>query len=421
MTAPVQLIQVVGIGLNGAESLALAEQQRVEQAELLIGSDRHLAYFPNHAAEKWRLADFQSLFEALKARLATASPPRTVILTSGDPLFFGLGRLLLAQFPAEQLAFHPHPSSVQLAFSRLKLPWQDAHVVSVHGRSPEALVQALKRGTNKIAVLTDSDHTPAAIAALLLDLELPFEYRIWVCENLGGEAERVQFYELNDLRHRSFAPLNVVVLLRQIASTSPVHLPLIGLPDAAFLSFEDRPGLITKREVRLLILGAIAPLPGQTIWDIGAGTGSVSIEIARLCPTAHLYAIEQTAMGTALIQQNAQRLGTPNLTVVSGRAPAVLRSLPSPDRAFIGGSQGELDVILDSLAHRLSAEGRIVIALATLEHLAQLTRWIERSGLNWQHQLLQINLARSVAVGPLTRLSPLNPVMLSTLFKPAQE
>ena len=338
-----------------------------------------------------------------------------MVLVTGDPLFFGLGRLLLAELPPEQLTFHPHLSAVGLAFNRIKIPWQDARVISAHGRSFDELIQALQQGTQKIAVLTDGTHTPGAIAKLLLALDLPSCYQFWVCENLGGEAERVQTWPIEEVWAQTFAPLNVVVLRRQSDSALPSQLdlttlPQLGLADQLFLSFSDRPGLMTKREVRLLVLGELALKAGQTIWDIGAGTGSVSIEIARLFPTSLVYAIEKTAAGTALISQNCRRFQVDNVVSIHGTAPDVLLDLPAPERIFIGGSGGNLSQILDACS-RLAPGGVLVLALATLEHLTTALGWLSRSG-KWNHQLLQVQLARSVPVGQLTRFAPLNPVTI---------
>ena len=355
------------------------------------------------------------------------------MLASGDPLFFGIGRLLLATFPPEQLVFHPQVSAIQLAFSRLKLPWQDATLISVHGRGEERLVQALKRGDSKIAVLTDGVLTPRAIAALLAALDLPISYRLWVCENLGADSEQLSVHWPTDLTAQTstaqvFASLNVVVLLRQQGDLEadqrpqrPVSLPLIGLPDSVFMGFPDRPTLMTKREIRLLILGALAPLAEQTIWDIGAGTGAVSIELSRLCPTARLYAIEKTAIGAALIRHNAKKLAIAPIHTIQGQAPAALVGLPNPDCVFIGGSSSQLVAILNFLnvqmATASTASSRIVLALATVEHLGQVMTWLAQPAITdiWHSQLTQINIARSLPVGALTRFSPLNPVTLVTL------
>lgn len=413
-------IHVVGIGLDGAPGLPESIHQLVRQATLLVGSDRHLSYFPTHPADRLVLTDLSTTIAQIQQQLIplpSSSPPSPliVILTSGDPLFFGLGRLLLAHFPPDHLTFHPHLSSVQLAFSRLKLPWQDARLISVHGRSLDALIQALQQGSEKLAVLTDGTNTPAAIAELVDSLNLPSRYQIWVCENLGGSDERITELSDQPQGERPFAPLNVVVLLRQtdvLPSSQFDKLPLLGLPDQEFLSFSDRPGLMTKREVRLLVLGELALQPQQVVWDIGAGTGSVSVEIARLCPDSQIYAIEQTTAGITLIQQNCQRFHVPHVVTIHGSAPSVLTALPSPDRIFIGGSGGNLTAILDTCSDRLLPHGRLVLALATLEHLSTALSWLTQQPTRWQHQLLQVQLSRSVAIANLTRFAPLNPVTL---------
>jgi precorrin-6Y C5,15-methyltransferase (decarboxylating) len=418
-------IHVIGVGLDGASGLSETARSILKQATILVGGDRHLSYFPDHTAERIVLTDLHTTLQTIQNRLIVVEPGYIIILVSGDPLFFGLGRLLLETLPADQITFHPHLSAIQLAFSRVKVPWQDARLISAHGRSLDELTQALQQGTAKIAILTDSQHTPAAIARLLLALDLPVSYDCWVCENLGGVTERVQVFTASDLVHQhQIAPLNVVVLLRsqKSASDRPLHnpLPLIGIPDAEIASFSDRPGLMTKREIRLLILGELALQTNQYVWDIGAGTGSVSVEIARLCPTSHIYAIEKTAAGIALIQQNCQRFAVNNVYPVCGVAPAILQTLPPPDRVFIGGSGGYLDEILTGCSAVLTSDGSIVLAIATVEHLHHLFSWLQAqsaTGQAWQHRLLQVQLSRSVPIGELTRFAPLNPITVVTLTR----
>ena len=404
-------IQVIGMGLEGPRGLAANLQDLIAQATVLAGSDRLLHHFTNHPATRWGL-------EGLERRLATyvkqPDPGLVVVLTSGDPLFFGLGRQLLQALPPETLTFHPHVSSIQLAFSRLKLPWQEAVVVSGHGRSLLPLAAPVKAGANLIAVLTDRIHTPQAIARFLLDLDTPTPYRLWVCENLGGTDERIHPYSLAADQQETFADLNVVVLERLNLPPVPSALPVMGIPDSAFLSFCDRPGLMTKREIRVQILSELALRPQQVMWDIGAGTGSVSVEMARLVPDGEVWAIEQTTAGAELIRQNARRFNTPNLQVVQGNAPAVLASMPSPHRIFIGGSGGYLIPILEYCTERLLPDGRCVVALTTLEHQATLAHWLLQHP-TWAAQWLQIALARSIAIASLTRWTPLNPITLVCL------
>lgn len=420
-------IHVIGIGLSGATSLPDSTQHLIDQATLLVGSDRHLSYFPDHKGDRLVLGDIQQAIEQIHSILVPpaplAPPPQIAILTSGDPLFFGLGRLLLEAFSPDQITFHPHLSAIQLAFSRVKVPWQDAQMISVHGRSLEQLTAVLQQGAEKIAVLTDQIHTPQAIARHLIGLDLPSHYHLWVCENLGSLAERVQSFGVGELQQweQEFALLNVVILLRDRSSlNSPPldSLPLLGIPDSQFLSFVDRPGLMTKREVRILVLGELALQPSQVVWDIGAGTGSVSIEVARLCPSSQVYAIEQTAAGITLIQKNSQQFQVQNVIAIQGKAPAGLEALPAPDRVFIGGSSGKLPEILDLCRQKLCPSGKIVLALATLEHLTLAMSWVQAQPCgSWEHRLLQVQLSRSVPIANLTRFNPLNPVTLVTLVK----
>jgi precorrin-6Y C5,15-methyltransferase (decarboxylating) len=404
-------IHVVGIGLDGVAGLVEEVRQLIETATLLVGSDRHLSYFPNHPAQRLVLGDFTQAVAEIRQQLA-GDAGCIVVLVSGDPLFFGLGRLLAAELPPQKLTFHPHLSSIQLAFNSIKVPWQDARLISAHGRSMDELIQALQQGAEKIAVLTDRTNSPSAIARLLLSLGLPSKYKFWVCENLGGAAERVQSYPLAEIVDRTFAPLNVVVLLchSKPEQLELANLPQLSLPDNLFLSFSDRPGLMTKREVRLLVLGELGLKPEQIIWDIGAGTGSVSIEIARLFPTSKVYAIEKTAAGSSLISQNCHRFGVENVIPIHGTAPEILLDLPNPDRIFIGGSGGNLTQILGACS-RLAPSGVLVLALATLEHLNTALSWLKENS-SWNYQLLQVQLSRSVPIGQLTRFAPLNPVTI---------
>ncbi|MDM9385438.1 precorrin-6y C5,15-methyltransferase (decarboxylating) subunit CbiE [Chlorogloeopsis sp. ULAP01] len=406
-------IHVVGIGLDGAAGLTQKVRQLVEKATLLVGSDRHLSYFPNHLAQRLVLKDFTEAIQEIRHLLAIGTEG-IVVLVSGDPLFFGLGRLLLSELPPKTLTFHPHLSSVQLAFNRIQVPWQDARVISAHGRSVDELVQALQQGVEKIAVLTDGKNTPGAIACLVESLNLPSQYQFWVCENLGGNNERIiETGNFASVQNQDFAPLNVVVLLRQEHSQKLdlEKLPYFGIPDDYFLCFSDRPGLMTKREVRTLVLAELALRPGQIIWDIGAGTGSVSIEIARLFPTSKVYAIEKTTAGSSLIARNCERFQVQNVISIHGSAPEVLESLEGKcDRIFIGGSGGNLTAIVDTCAVRLNPQGVIVLALATLEHLNTALLWFKAH--SWEYQLLQVQLSRSVPIGQLTRFAPLNPVTI---------
>ncbi|MGK7911113.1 MAG: precorrin-6y C5,15-methyltransferase (decarboxylating) subunit CbiE, partial [Synechococcus sp.] len=340
------------------------------------------------------------------------------LLATGDPLFFGIGRLLSQHFPTEQLEFYPHLSCIQLACNRLHIPHQTLTTVSVHGRSLDAPIAALKQGRSPIAVLTDATHSPGAIARLLKQLQLPVDYQISVCTQLGGPNERIETYvpeQFNALQAIHFESPNIVILQQAKKDAScPSDLPILGIPDRQFLTFPDRPGLITKQEVQTLSLSLLQLPTSGVIWDIGAGTGSVAIEIARLVPHATIYAIEKDALGLELIAGNARRFQTPNVKAIAGVAPDNLVSLPAPNRVFIGGGGQSLSDILQICTQRLQPSGLIVGNFATLEscNLAQ----NHFKSVNFCVHILQVNLARSVAIAQSTRFSPLNPVTLVQAF-----
>ncbi len=412
-------INVVGIGLDGRLGLSEYVDSIVQRATVLAGAKRHLSYFEEHPAEKIVLQDLERDLNSAKEKALIGE--RVVILASGDPLFFGLGRLLVAKVPNDKLNFYPHLSSVQLAFSQLRLPWQDARLVSLHGRDCDELVRCWKQGASKIAVLTDHKFNPVALAQLYLSLKLTTSYKFIVCQDLTFADAKIQSFEpevikeLADLPEDSFSRLNLVILIRQDskADLDLTHLPLLGIEDYDFLSFSDRPGLITKKEIRTLILSELALLPEQTIWDIGAGTGSISIEIGRLVPSARIYSLEKSAIAVDLIARNSDRFKVTNVQPISGKAPQALAQLPMPDRVFIGGSGGNLEKILDVCQARIAATGIIVLAVATIENLTEIVAWSKQN--SWQYSLLQVQVSRSTAITNLTRLSPLNPVTIVRL------
>ncbi len=407
-------LHVVGIGLDGKAGLGETVRQLVEEATVLVGSERQLSYCSQHSATQLKLGNLQTTIAQIKTYLQDLE--KVVVLTSGDPLFFGFGRLLLEHFPKEQLTFHPHLSSLQLAFNRIKIPWHDATFISAHGRSTEALAKAIQRGDEKIGILTDTENSPSTIAQLITALDLPFSYEFWICENLEGKEETCQCLDLETVKQSQFSPLNVVILRREKSPLPPLEtLPSFGLPDETFLSFPDRPGLITKREIRPLILAELALQPRQIIWDIGAGTGAVAIEIARLFPTSQLYALEKTALGISLIQQNCERLAITNVTAIAGKAPEQLAALDAPHRIFIGGTGGKMKEILTVCEEKLAPNGRIVLALATLENLEAARQWLREH--QWRDRVLQVQISRSLPLAHLTRFSPLNPVTLVTAWR----
>lgn len=406
-------IKVIGIGLNGAEGLSPNILSLIQSATVLVGGDRHLSYFPEHQGIKLKIQNLNSLISKIKEY--QNKQENIVFLATGDPLFFGIGRFLLENFASSELSFYPHLSSVQIAFNALKIPWQDAKLVSIHGRNLEPLIKEMKNGAGKIAILTDMENSPQAIVNLYHQLSLPHHYQIWLCENVGAKNQKISLITdlTNEESLEKISSLNIVVLLKdkdiykQIKSQ---NLPLIGLDDHLFLGFPDRPGLITKKEIRQLILGELGLQQHQIIWDVGAGTGSISVEMARFAHHSKIYAIEKSAIALNLIEKNCHNFGVYNVKIISGSAIKVLEKLPHPDRVFIGGSGGEMEEILTIINRRINRQGKVAIALATLENLNQAQSWFHEHG--WDYKILHAQISRSLSIANMTRFNPLNPVYI---------
>ena len=396
------IVHVVGVSASGLEDLAPHLRALVADAEVLAGGERHLAMVRESDAEKIVLrGDLEVAVRRLDER---RKGRRAVVLASGDPLFYGIGRLLLEHVRREDLVFHPALSSVQLAFARLKIPWDDAVVVSLHGRPIDRLEPALEAGRTPIAVLTDPRNTPAEIGRFLLRHG---EYTVHVCENLGGgDDERVtSLSPAETTRHDPFSLLNVVVLTRNDAPR-----PSEGIPDEAFTTRPGQAGMITKVEVRVLTLSRLALRAGHVMYDVGAGSGSVSIEAGRLAPGARIFAVERRAEDVAVLRANLERFAVSNVSVIEGEAPEALRDLPEADRVFVGGSGGRLRPILEMAHARLRAGGIIVLNAISLE-----STWesVDRlRALACDVDFLDVHVSRSALLGGRLVRTPLHPVTI---------
>jgi precorrin-6Y C5,15-methyltransferase (decarboxylating) len=409
-------LDVVGTDASGLGSLSPAWRQRLLEVDWVAAPSR-----------------FHAELEAWWA--ATPSPPRLlatdrpeallpclveavqvgqegVLLASGDPLWFGIGRLLLAALPADCLAFHPAPTAMQLAFARLGRPWQDARWLSVHGRDPEPLAEALRKRPAALAVLTDPGLGRAeTVRRALVASGLAASYAFWVCERLGHPEERVRRLSVAEPLPEDLDPLHLVVLLAESPpDPDPASLPLFGLEDGLWLQHGDQPGLMTKREVRVQLLADLDLPASGVMWDVGAGVGSVGLEALRLRPRLELWAVERRLGGAALIRANARRLGVRPVAVMEGVAPEALAEWPAPDRVLIGGAGRARRQVVQAVLPVLKPGGRIVVPLATLEGLAPLREQLEEARM--EVAVSQLQAWRGVPLADGTRLAPLNPVLV---------
>ena len=405
-------VTLVGIGDDGCAGLTSRAIGAVARAQVLVGGRRQLGFFPEHTGERIALA---SGVAAVLDRVAELAEDRNVcILASGDPLLFGIGRLVIDRLGAAHVDVIPQPSSIQLAFARAGIAWDDAAIVSLHGRPIEGCVAKIARSA-KVAVLTDDERSPPRIAARMLAYG-ETAWRAWVCEALGGPGERVRGFTLGDLAAATdIAPLNVVILVRSEPGwRPPPRIPFLA--EEAFARRMPKLGLITKREVRLISLAQLAIRDGDVVWDIGAGSGSVAIEAARLAPEGRVYAIEVDPEGVAICEDNARAHGTDNVQVIAGRAPEALAALEPPDAVFVGGSKGSMAAIIDAALDRLRPGGRLVANAITLENAGEAYQAIRGRGLVPEVTLLQV--ARSAPLAHYQRFEALNPIQIFAVAKP---
>jgi precorrin-6Y C5,15-methyltransferase (decarboxylating) len=378
-------LSVIGIGDDGLASLSAPARALLEAGEVLVGGERHLAMVADHAGERlpWR-RPLEATFEELEARRSQ----RVVVLASGDPMCFGVGELLARRFGISAMRVLPAPSAISLVCARLGWSRGEVEALSLHARPRSLLHRHLTPGARLVVLSQDGD-TPDQIAELLAGRGFG-PSRIWVFEHLGGAGERSTAGTAGDWRSASFAALNTVAIE---CAAGPKALALAttpGLPDEAFCS----DGMLTKREVRAATLARLAPLPGQCLWDVGAGSGSVAIEWLRAARRSRAFAIERDAARCARIAANAERLGTPELEVVHALAPDCLTGLPAPEAVFVGGGI-TTDGLLDNCWQALASGGRLVANVVTLEGEQALLAWQARHG----GELIRISVARVERVG----------------------
>lgn len=389
--APVDVVGLLGgVGYGAAAVAALAE------ADVVVGSDRQVAETEGLAAgaERVRLAGpLDAVLDTIAERSDRGR--RVCVLASGDPGFFGIVRALGERLGPERLAVHPAPSSVAVAFARLGLSWDDAVVVSAHGRPLDAALRVAARA-HKVAVLTSPDNPPEAVGKALRAAGTGVSAAA-VVSRIGDGAERVHRLDLDGLAAGTFDPMSVVVLLRERPAGGGPGLAW-GLPED---EFAHRGGMITKSEARAVALGKLALPAAGVLWDVGAGSGSVAVESARLAPGLDVVAVERDPEQAARVRANAAAHGVA-VTVVEGAAPGVLAGLPDPDRVFVGG--GGIDV-LDAALARLRPGGTVVANYTLMDRAVAAHG---RLG-----NLVQLNVARGAPIGTLgVRLVPENPVFV---------
>ena len=393
-------VTLIGMGLGDPTTLTAQAVRALEGADGLIGA-RRLVEGLNLGREvpRYPATKGTEILEILRR----SGLERPCVLYSGDTGFYSGARSLTALLEKEGIPFRVLPglSSVQYLAARLGRPWQDWKLVSAHGTRCDPVAAVLEG--REAFFLTGGGDTPASLCAKLTAAGLGAAHAL-VGENLGTPAEAIRFGLARELAEQSFAPLSVLLIEREALPSRRTP----GLPDDAFIR-----GAVpmTKQEVRAAALAKLAVTPTDTLWDVGAGTGSVSVELALAAPAGQVYAVECDPKACILIQKNREKFAAYNLTLIEGKAPEALDTLPAPDAVFIGGTKGNMDAVIDAVLHKNSV-ARLCVAAIALETLSAAVAALTAHGLSVE--VTQIAVNRTKTAGSLHLLMANNPVFLIT-------
>ncbi len=340
-----------------------------------------------------------------------------ILISRGDPLWFGIGRILLENFPKDELSFYPSNTCIQLAFSKLKIPWQDTVNVSIHGRDSSKLVKALKARPSNLSIITDSNNKSLEIIKEnLSELDLIDFYEFWLCEEIGFDKENIRKLNLKESLPSDISSLNIVVLTKTKKNYSNDNLPLFAISDNIFKTFDDRPNLFTKREVRVQILADLELPKNGVIWDIGAGCGSIGLEALKLRPDLDLFCFDKRIGSKSLILENSKRLSVkPKFIfeedIINTLNTRNFSSFEKPNRLIIGGCDIKTKLqIIKKLATSMNIGDIIVIPIIEIQTIKELKEELEDKNFKTNLNLIQTYKSLSIAEG--IRLEPNNPVFL---------
>lgn len=402
-------VHIIGIGDDGIEGLTASARTRLQSAQLILGSRQALATVEGTKATK---LDIGGDLEQIVKRIDAAKNESIVVLASGDPLFYGTARFLCDRLGKDRFEVTPHVSSMQLAFARVKESWDDAYLTSL-ATQPLDLVAEKSRTATKVGVFTTDEAPPKAVAQALLDRGIDY-FTAYVCENLGSPDECVTQGDLEEVASQQFSPLNVMILVRKPGvpdrPAAMVGRRLFGNPDEAFLQSQPKRGLLTPSEVRAIALAELDIGPSSVVWDVGAGSGSVSIEAAQVASAGSVYAIEMDPDDYALIAANAERFGVTNLIPVLGQAPDAWKGLPQPDAIFVGGTGRHIRGLVEQAFERLKPGGRLVANVGSIDNLADVRKVLHKAA--GDTKVLMINISRGNDQLDRLRFESLNPTFL---------
>tara|TARA_Y100000589_G_scaffold260882_1_gene250915 strand:- start:3032 stop:4306 length:1275 start_codon:yes stop_codon:yes gene_type:complete len=339
-----------------------------------------------------------------------------IIISRGDPLWFGIGRILLQNFPKEELLFYPSTTCVQKAFSQLKIPWQNATCLSVHGRDTSNLVKTLRSRKSPIAIITDHKvNGLELIRENLRELKIN-DYELFLCEDLSLENERIRKIDLENDLPKNISDIYIIVLIKKEFELISKNLPLFGIEDNVFRTFLDRPNLMTKRDVRIQILADLELPKDGAIWDIGAGSGSIGLEAIRLRPSLKLFSIDKRLGCKSIISENAKRLNVHPEKIIEDDIDIFLKNHSnkgshSPSRVIIGGCKKDTKIFIINYLAKIITKGCIVvIPIITYEVLQEIIHTLKKQ--NFKTSINLIQTYKSLTINDGTRFEPNNPIFI---------
>jgi len=419
MTEKKRKIHVVGINSYKFEDLSFKLQNLFLETENIAVPNSYfeeIKSWSENGLEKKKLF-FSSNSNKELVNWLRSQKTDVILISRGDPLWFGIGRILLENFSKDELSFYPSNTCIQLAFSKLKIPWQDTINVSIHGRDSNRLVEVLKTRPSSMAILTDSNNKSLEIIKKnLSELNLIDLYDFWLCEEIGFENEKIKKLNLKESLPSDISSLNIVVLKKIKKNYSNNDLPLFGISDHIFKTFDDRPNLLTKREVRVQILADLELPKNGVLWDIGAGCGSIGLEALKLRPNLDLFCIDKRFGSKALILENSKRLGVKPKFICEEDIKNILNTknlspFGKPNRLVIGGCDKKTKLqIINSLEQWMSIGDIVVIPIIDFQSIKELKEELEDKNFKTNLNLIQTYKSLSIAEG--MRLEPNNPVFL---------
>jgi len=414
--------RIVGVLDDGIASLSANALLHIQKAQMIIGARRTLDLFQDQMSPQTLQRPLSGALSQVPEwiRAAQSDGLRVVVLATGDPLCFGIAAYLAAHLCIDAIEVIPNVSTLQLACARLGMPWQQMKFSSVHAKDAGewlpgsdarhglySLMQDIRQHA-RLAILTGPENSPDKIARMLVIEGMQDDVEMAVCERLCQDEERIiTGICVSTAAEMRFAEPNVMLLWRTSLHSEPV---LFGHADDAFQQRYPEKGLITKQEVRAVSLARLQLRADSIVWDIGAGSGSVGLEAARLCRRGHVYAIEKNLEDSQIALSNLRRFGLSNYTLENAKAPAGLDLWPAPDAIFIGGSGGELDLLIELCLKRLKPHGKLVMNFVTLENLATAVAALKQADASWD--VITLQASRSKPILHMHRMAAENPVWL---------